>query len=74
MHESSCPKCYLYTEDMTKKCVCPCLFFVRSEYEKHNSLVAESCFTLIYLTAKFDTRQEGQELISSKLLSFVAFS
>lgn len=73
-HEFSCPKGYLYMEDMTIKCIDQFLFFVGSEYEKYNSLVAESHFTLMYLTAKFDTRQEGQELISSNLLGFVAFS
>jgi len=61
-------------EDTTIKCIGQFLFFVRSEYEKYNSLVAKSCFTLRYLTAIFDTRQEGRELISSNLLSFVAFS
>lgn len=74
VHEFSCPKGYLYMEDMTIKCIGQFLFFVRSEYDKYNSLVAKSCFTLIYLTAKFDTRQEGHELIWSNLLSFVAFS
>lgn len=61
---------------MTIKCLGQFLFFVRSEYEKYISLLAKGGFTLVYLTTKFDMKQEEQELISNNLfgLSFVAFS
>lgn len=61
-------------EDRTIKCIGRSLFLFISEKEKCNSFVAKSCCTFIYFTAKFDTRQDGQEPISSNLLSFVAFS
>lgn len=64
------PKGYSYIEDI--RSIGQFLLFIRSE--KYNSLVAKSCFALVCLTAKFYTRQKGQELIPSNLLRFVAFS
>lgn len=61
-------------EETTIKWLSQFLLFVKCEYEKYNSLVVKGGFT-VYLTAKFDTKQEGQVTMSSNLfcLNVVSF-